>query len=147
MIEKIRAPAEVRFDISGEIVQGKQLGRTIGFPTVNLICPERDDLLPNGVYIAAIEIFTGAYAGHIYPCVLNQGHQPTAPSGMPTVEAHIPHFSGDLYGAQVTITYIRYLRPEVKFPSLDALKAQLAVDTKAACDFFADNDIPAPDHP
>lgn len=141
MIEKIRALAEENFSISGEIIQGKRLGRTIGFPTVNLECPVRDDLPANGVHIAVVEVFTGPYAGNVYPGVLNQGHQPTAPSGMPTIETHIPNFSGDLYGAQVTITYIRYLRPEKKFPSLDALKAQLALDTKAACDFFAENGL------
>ena len=141
MNDKIHAIAEENFTFSGEIIHGKHLGRTIGFPTANLECPTYPELPQNGVHIAVMQLHTGVYAGRIFPCVLNQGKQPTAPSGIATVEAHIPDFSGDLYGAQVTITYIRFLRPETKFASLDALKEQLISDTKTACDFFHENSL------
>ena len=129
------------FSISGTIMHGKHLGRTLGFPTANLECPARPDLPPSGVYIAVMEVFSGTFAGQKLPCVLNQGRQPTAPSGITTVEAHVLDFSGDLYDAQVTMNYIHFLRPERKFDSLDALKAQLALDVQQARDYFAANPL------
>lgn len=137
MREKILALRDIDFHISGKIIHGKHLGRTLGYPTANLECPVDGDLPQNGVYIALMDVHTGNYAGKAFPCVLNQGVQPTAPIGYATVEAHIPDFSGDLYDAMVEITYIRFLRPETKFPSLDALKAQLLRDTQTTRDFWA----------
>ena len=122
--------------IKGTIVHGKQLGRTIGFPTANLHCPTCDELPPNGVHIAVMEVYTGTYAGQVFPCVLNQGHQPTAPSGIATVEAYVLDFSGDLYDAQVKVTYLHFIRGETRFPSLADLKAQLAHDAQTAREFF-----------
>ena len=142
MYDTLRALAEVQFTTSGEIVHGKHLGRSIGFPTANLRCLARDDLPPNGVYIAMLRIDSGEYSGCTLPCVLNQGHQPTAPSGIATIEAYIPGFSGDLYNAHATITYLRFLRAEQRFPSLEALKAQLARDTQQTCDYFAEHGYP-----
>ena len=129
------------FSLSGIVIHGKHLGRTLGFPTANLACPVRADLPPIGVYIAAMEIFTGPYAGQTLPCVLNQGKQPTAPSGITTVEAYVLDFSGDLYDAQVAMHYLHFLRPEQKFESLDALKAQLALDVQHTREYFASNPL------
>lgn len=119
--------------ITGVIAPGKQLGRTLGFPTANLQ-PDPGCVLPeqNGVYCAVIAVDGGAPM----PCVLNQGSHPTAPGGPPTIEAHILDFSGDIYGLPAEIEYLHYLRPECKFPSLDALRAQLSQDVKAARAFF-----------
>ena len=128
--------AEECFSVTGEIIHGKHLGRTLGYPTANLPRPEGVELPPNGVHVATMTVFTGPYAGQVFPCVLNQGSQPTAPSGRATVEAYIPGFSGDLYGAQVRVDYLKFTRPEQKFESLDALKAQLARDTETALDYF-----------
>lgn len=141
MTDTIRTPVQENFSVSGEIMHGKHLGRTLGFPTANLECPTGADLPPNGVHIASMEIFTGPYAGQTLPCVLNQGRQPTAPSGIATVEAHVLDFSGDLYGAQITLRYICFLRPETKFASLDALKAQLALDAQRAREYFTANPL------
>jgi len=141
MTDAIRTPVQAYFSVSGEIMHGKHLGRTIGYPTANLECPVCPDLPSNGVHIAVMEIRTGTYAGQHFPCVLNQGHQPTAPSGIATVEAYVLDFSGDLYGAQVTLLYLHFLRPETKFASLDALKAQLALDAQQARDYFAANPL------
>lgn len=139
MKDKILSLREIDFHLSGEVVHGKHLGRKLGFPTANLAELPMDRLPQNGVYIALMDVRTGRYAGQVFPCVINQGIQPTAPIGYATVEAHIPDFSGDLYGARVEIDYIRFLRPEMKFPSLDALKAQLLHDTQTTQDFFAAN--------
>ena len=139
MNDKLLALREIDFQITGTIIHGKKLGRQLGYPTANLECPAGKALPQNGVYIAVIDFLTGNYAGESFPCVLNQGLQPTAPSGAVTVEAHIPDFSGDLYGAQARVTYLRFIRPETRFASLDELKAQLLLDTQAACGFFAEN--------
>ena len=136
MTDILRALMQDRFSVSGTIMHGKQLGRTIGFPTANLECPMVDDLPPNGVHIAVMEVYTGTYAGEIFPCVLNQGRQPTAPSGIATVEAYVLDFSGDLYDAEVKMTYLHFLRPETRFPSLDELKNQLARDALTAREYF-----------
>lgn len=112
--------------ISGIIVHGKQLGRTIGFPTANLQ-PDAPAAVTadNGVYVARIAI-----EGYPEPlkCMLNQGSHPTAPEGAPTIEAHILDFGDDIYGRRAEVEYLVFLRPERKFPSLDALKEQLKAD-------------------
>lgn len=141
MNEKILSLRGIDFQISGEIVHGKHLGRVLGFPTANLDCLMDEQLPANGVYIGLMDVRTGHYAGQTFPCVLNQGVQPTAPIGYTTVEAHIPDFSGDLYGAKVDIAYIRFLRPEMKFASLDDLKAQLLRDTQTTRDFYAEHGL------
>lgn len=120
--------------ISGVIVQGKQLGRTIGFPTANLQPDEPAPALgENGVYIATIQP-----EGFPEPlrCMLNQGHHPTAPGGPPTIEAYILDFSGELYGKRAVIEYLAFLRPERRFASLDALREQLTSDREATRAYF-----------
>ena len=116
--------------LSGKIVHGKHLGRTIGFPTANL---ESDSPFPGarGVYAG----YFRAQGGERVPCMVNIGSHPTAPEGAPTLEANLLDFSGDLNGLQAEIELVEFLRPERRFPSLDALKAQLALDrehTRAA---------------
>ena len=114
--------------ITGTVVRGKQLGRTIGFPTAN-IQPDNPDSVTaqNGVYVAVISI--EGYPGRL-PCMLNQGSHPTAPEGAPTIEAHILDFSDDIYDRRAEVEYLSFLRPERKFPSLDALKEQLKEDMR-----------------
>lgn len=112
--------------ITGEIVHGKHLGRTIGFPTANLQPDNPAEVTgQNGVYVAKIEI--EGYPEPL-PCMLNQGTHPTVPEGPATIEAHILDFSDDIYGLRAEIEYLKFLRPEQKFPSLDALKSQLHAD-------------------
>lgn len=112
--------------ILGWVEPGKHLGRTLGFPTANLRPEEVDGAWPaNGVYAAAMWIGGDACASL---CMLNQGVHPTAPEGKPTIEAHILDFEGDLYGREVRVEYLRFLRPERRFPTLDALIGQLHRD-------------------
>ena len=119
--------------LKGRIVTGKQLGRTLGFPTANLAPDVLPDSLPeNGVYAALLWL-----DGVPYPCVLNQGRHPTVPEGPPTIEAHILDFQGDIYGREAEVEYLHFLRPEVRFASLEALKAQIAADSRAAREYFA----------
>lgn len=127
------------FRISGQTVRGKRLGTELGFPTANLRYPRAPSLPPNGVYVALAEV-----GGMRYIAILNQGHHPTAPEGQPTIETHLLGFAGgDLYGRQLTLTYLAWLRPERRFPSLDALKAQLGADVAAASAWAAQHGLPA----
>lgn len=108
--------------IEGIVVHGKQLGRTIGFPTANIRPDRREGEGPNGVYAA----WCSANGARI-PGMLNIGLHPTVP-GAPTVEVHLFDFEGDLYGARIAVETVAYLRGEVKFPSVEALRAQLERD-------------------
>lgn len=112
--------------LSGIIVRGKQLGRTIGFPTANL--------QPDAPFPGVRGVYAGYYrinGGDRLPCMVNIGSHPTAPEGEPTIEAHLLDFSGDLYDSRAEIELVAFLRPERRFPSLDALKAQLSLDREA----------------
>lgn len=112
--------------LSGIIVRGKQLGRTIGFPTANL--------QPDAPFPGVRGVYAGYYrinGGDRLPCMVNIGSHPTAPEGDPTIEAHLLDFSGDLYDSRAEIELVAFLRPERRFPSLDALKAQLSLDREA----------------
>ena len=126
------------FSVSGKVMEGKHMGHRLGFPTVNLPRPQLSDLPPNGVHAAMIKVLSGEFSGLERPCVLNQGSQPTIPIGFETVEAFIPNFSGNLYGAEVRVDYATFLRPERKFDSIEALKQQVAEDTRHALEFFED---------
>ena len=120
--------------MTGVIIHGKHLGRTIGYPTANLLPDDPAPVLgPNGVYAARIRI--EGYPEPL-PCMLNQGRHPTVPEGPATIEAHILGFHDDIYGLRAEVEYLQFLRPEVRFPSLDALKAQLARDREATESFF-----------
>lgn len=109
--------------LTGKIVRGKQLGRTLGFPTANL---KPDSPFPGvrGVYAGYFRL----NQGERMPCMVNIGSHPTAPEGMPTIEANLLDFTGDLYDKRAEIELVAFLRPEQRFPSLEALRAQLALD-------------------
>ena len=120
--------------ITGIIVHGKHLGRTIGFPTANIRPDEPGQSLgENGVYVATIRI--DGYPAPL-PCMVNQGRHPTAPEGAPTIEAHILDFDDDIYGMRVELVGLKFLRQERKFPSLDALKQQLMTDLVSTRNYF-----------
>ena len=110
--------------MSGTVEHGKELGRKLGFPTAN-IHPDAEVPCPNGVYAAAIWL---SGEPDPRPCMINQGAHPTAPGGKPTIEAHLLNYNGDLYGQKIKFQYLRFLRPEQRFDSLEALTAQLRRD-------------------
>ncbi len=109
--------------LTGIVVHGKQLGRTLGFPTANLL-PDEPFQGRRGVYAGYFHLKNGTRM----PCMINIGSHPTVPEGNPTIEANLLDFSGDLYGCRAEITLCFFLRPERKFPSLNALKRQLTRD-------------------
>lgn len=116
-----------QYFIDGTVVAGAQRGRTIGFPTANLETPN-ELLPPYGVYAT-----TTSLDGIIYPSVTNIGIRPTVDqSGRVTIETHIFDLERDIYGASVRVGFVQRLRDEMKFESLDVLKAQIADDCARA---------------
>ncbi|MEX1116679.1 MAG: bifunctional riboflavin kinase/FAD synthetase [Akkermansiaceae bacterium] len=115
------------YSISGTVVEGRKLGRTIGFPTAN--CATGDaQLPPDGVWV----VRTILPDGHDFGGVANLGMRPTVEGNSRTLEVHLFNFSGDLYGQELEIEFERHLRPEQKFSSLDALRIQIQRDAEEA---------------
>ena len=106
--------------LSGIVVHGKALGRTLGIPTANLRLPEGLAVPKFGVYACSCLI-----DGVRYPAVTNLGTRPTVEGSNITVEPWILDYSGDLYGQRIILEFHYFLRPEMKFPSLEALKAEI----------------------
>ena len=109
--------------LSGEVVAGKQLGRTIGVPTANLRFPEGLLVPKFGVYACKVLV-----DGEQYAAVTNIGTRPTVDGQGVTVESYLLDFNGDLYGKNITVAFYEFLRPEQKFSSLEELKTQIAAD-------------------
>lgn len=119
------------YSVKSPVVQGEQLGRTIGIPTVNMILPDGKLLPMNGVYVTRV-----LCGGRQYRGVSNVGCKPTIAGTHPVgVETHILDFGGELYGRTVEIRFLEFLRPEQRFESLDALKQQMQADIAAARHF------------
>lgn len=116
------------YNLTGTIVKGRQLGRTIGFPTANLQVDDPAKLVPaNGVYAVDVE-----YAGQTLGGMLNIGFRPTVAGTHQTIETYIFDFEKDIYGEHMTLRFREFLRPEQKFEGLPALVAQLKRDEEAA---------------
>ena len=109
--------------LSGMVVSGKQLGRTIGIPTANLAYPQGLVALPYGVYACKAVV-----DGKSYLAMTNIGTRPTVSGEGVNVESHLLDFSGDLYGKNLEIYFYSYLRPEYKFPDLSCLQEQVEKD-------------------
>jgi riboflavin kinase/FMN adenylyltransferase len=115
------------YSVFGTVVEGQKLGRQLGFPTAN-VAVENEQLPPLGVY--AVEASMGT---QWLPAVANLGRRPTvAADAEPSLEVHLLDWSGDLYGKDMEVRFKRHLRSEMKFSSLDELKAQIARDVAAA---------------
>ncbi len=117
------------YPLTGQVVAGRQLGRTIGYPTANLEIEEKLKLVPAlGVYAA----WATTAAGSRHPAMLNIGQRPTVGENLaPTIEANLLDFSGDLYDQTLTLELVAWLRGEAKYDGLPALQAQLARDAVA----------------
>jgi riboflavin kinase/FMN adenylyltransferase len=112
------------YQLAGEVVEGKKLGRTINFPTANLDVFEKMKLIPmNGVYKTSIQVQDVWYRS-----ITNIGIRPTVSGVGQTIETHIFDFEKSIYGEKVVLRFEKFIRPEQKFESLDALKAQIQRD-------------------
>lgn len=120
--------------LTGEVVSGRKLGRTLGIPTANLALPEGVAELPYGVYACKAMV-----DGEAYLAVTNIGNRPTVGGHRVTVEPWLLDFDGDLYGKHLTLSFYRFLRPEKKFPSLTALKEEIGKNAAETRKFFENN--------
>lgn len=125
-VKTARALLGRRWAVRGKILEGQKLGRTLGFATANmtlgdLVEPRR------GVYAVQITADGKSYSG-----VANFGRRPTVDDGAPLLETHLFDFDGDLYGKELEVAFVDFIRDEKKFDGLDALKAQIATDCETA---------------
>ncbi len=121
--------------IEGAVIRGDQRGRELGYPTANMSI---DGLFPPkfGVYAVKVDVLTGEHAGP-YTGVASAGVRPMFGKNHPNIETHVFDFKGDLYGANLSVALVAYLRPEKKFDSLDALIAQMDADSARAQEILA----------
>ena len=124
-IETANAMLGYPYQLYGVVVAGNRLGRTIGFPTANMQLYEPLKLVPgNGVYAVEVEVLGACYKG-----MCNIGTRPTVGGTVRTIETHILDFNEDIYGLPLRLHFLRRIRDERKFPSLEALQAQLQKDS------------------
>ncbi len=132
--EKVTKLLGRNYSITGVVVSGKRLGRTIGVPTANLF-PENEKLLPpNGVYVSRITI-----NGEVFSSITNIGWNPTVKSAQIVVETNILDFDRDIYDEVVKVELLHFVRGEVKFNSVENLKAQLHSDIDYARKYFEEH--------
>ena len=129
------------FGVRGVVVGGMRRGREIGFPTANL-APQNEILPGPGVYVCEIKILEDAQGMAIdqtYGAVTNVGYRPTFDDGRDLVaEAHLIDFSGDLYDFKIELSFLKLIREEERFDSVEALKLQIGRDVDAGRAFFLD---------
>lgn len=122
--------------LRGLVVEGKRLGRELGFPTANILPEDRHKMIPlDGVYAVSVEANGSHYKG-----MLNIGTRPTVNTNVDhrSIEVNIFDFSRDIYGQTISVNFIQRIREEIKFDNIDRLKEQLANDKITAMRIFAD---------
>ena len=124
-LETARCLLGRRYSVLGTVMPGDGLGKKLGFPTANLAA-HNEQFPPDGVY--SVQVHLG---GRVVPGVANIGSRPTVKTaGDRLLEVHLIGYSGDLYGQDIEAEFLRFLRPEKKFPDLDALRNQIALDVR-----------------
>lgn len=132
-IEKANELLGYEFFVEGEVLHGRKIGKAVlGIPTINLIPPTDKLLPPFGVYVTETE-----WKGQCYPGITNVGCKPTIQGENPVgVETHLFDFTEDLYGEEVQVRFLKHVRKEQKFDSLDALIAQMEQDIQYGRVYF-----------
>lgn len=116
------------YSISGKVIEGRKLGRSIGFPTANLNLTDDFKLVPgDGVY--AVEVM---HKSHLYRGMLNIGYRPTVDGISNVIEVNIFNFDENIYDQEIRIFFVKKIRQEQKFTTVDELKAQLILDKQIA---------------
>ena len=114
--------------LKGQVIEGQQIGRTLGFPTANLKVLDGSKLIPkDGVYAVHVEVKRQAFKG-----MMNIGNNPSFISKKHSLEVHIFDFDSDIYDEQIEVRFIKRIREEISFDNLDALKIQLEQDEDTA---------------
>ena len=121
-----------KYDIRGKVIHGKHMGRKLGFPTVNLQTDYEMSVLRPGVYMTETIV-----DGKIYPSVTNVGFNPTFNQKNFNIETFILDFDKDLYGETLDVLFIRFIRKEIRFDSLDKLIEQIESDVKITKEYFS----------
>ena len=119
------------YSLTGCVVANKGIGRRIGFPTANVETDGGLALPKSGVYACYVLL-----DGKRYGAVTNVGSNPTVHGERITVEPHILNFSEGIYGRELTVEFLEYLREEIEFPSVDDLSAQIAMDAKKTAEIL-----------
>lgn len=120
------------YELDASVEKGQQLGRKLGFPTINQPFFSGAAMPMYGVYASRVHV-----GEKIFPGVTSVGVRPTVGENLsPRAETYLIGFSGDLYGCRVRVEFLRFLRGEIRFPSLDALQAQIAGDAEKAKEIF-----------
>ena len=132
-LERAAAMLGREYTILGTVTRGEQLGRRLGFPTANLSA-HSEQFPPNGVYVAEARLDGAVMRG-----VANVGYRPTVSTSKPErlVELHLFDLDREIYGENIEVRFVRYLRPEQKFENVDALARQIARDVEQARQFGA----------
>ncbi|MGB6301525.1 MAG: bifunctional riboflavin kinase/FAD synthetase, partial [Rivularia sp. (in: cyanobacteria)] len=136
-VEKANRMLGRPYTLIGTVVKGQQLGRTIGFPTANLQLPEDKFLPRQGVYAVRVSDINHSDIINNRWGVMNIGDRPTVNGTNLTIEVHLLDFAGDLYDKKLQIQLEKFLRPQQKFSSLEALKTQIKLDCTTARKFFS----------
>ena len=121
------------YTVFGTVIEGRKVGRTIGFPTANLTV-HSEQLPPTGVYAVQVSGFADSWNG-----VANLGYRPTVAGGLEKrlLEIHLFGLDHEIYGEELEVKFVTFLRGEKKFDGIDELKAQIEADAKAARDFLS----------
>ncbi len=131
-INKANSYLGYNFMLTGKIVEGKNLGEKIGFPTANLFVSESYKLIPKtGAYVVKSEIDNKTVYG-----MMNIGYRPTVSGKYQTIEIHFFNFKKDLYGKKIQVDVLTFLRDEKKFDSVEALKNQLTQDKQISLTYI-----------
>lgn len=120
------------FSLKGRVIKGDKIGRTIGFPTANIFVEESYKLIPaDGIYAVTVDLNEGSFKGMAYI-----GQRPTINGMTRNIEVNIFDFNQEIYGQDITMTFMEFLRHDVKFTGLEALKVQLQQDKEDTLAFF-----------
>lgn len=134
-LEKAEAFLGRPYSIVGEVVSGRKVGKTLGYPTAN-IEPHHSAIPAQGVYIAHASV-----VGGVYPAAVNIGVAPTIRDEDVTIEAFLLDFDGELDGAEIEVTFRHRIRPEMRFPSISELVAQIGRDVDEVRAYFASHPL------
>jgi len=135
-VDKANTYLGYHFFVTGSVVKGNKIGRTIGFPTANIFIKDAYKLIPkDGVYVVRSRFKNRTLTG-----MLNIGNKPTVDGNSKSIEVHFFNFNEDLYGKTLKIEFLKRLRDERKFEGLDTLKSQLQLDMKEAQSFITKYD-------
>ena len=122
-VEEANELLQESYFVCGEVIADRQVGRTIGFPTANVLYPKEKFPIKTGVYETRVTLNGVTYKG-----ITNYGARPTFGDEKTLTETYLDGFDGDLYGKIIKVEFVRFLRPIQKFNGAEALKAQLQKD-------------------